>query len=190
MPRTADPHLQDRILKAALTLLRERGQKGLTLRSVARAAGTTTTTVYKRFRNRDALVAELADRAQQRLIADLTSVQSVEEIYRRHLHFAEKNPREYQLLFSGMGTETFGGRGDRAVETWILGQLAAQFGGKPEDYLDFHAVLFLATQGAASLITFAPSHRASAAVRERSIAVCDILVNHIEAFRQKPPAVE
>ena len=50
MPRTPDQHLQERILKAAERLWRTRGEKGLTLRGVARHAGTTTTTVYKRFR--------------------------------------------------------------------------------------------------------------------------------------------
>ena len=182
MPRKASRQLQDRILKSAQALWRERGEKGLTLRGVARAAGTTTTTVYKRFRNRAALLAALADHAHQRLVADLTSAKSMEEVYRRHLRFAEKNPREYQLLFGAMWTETFGRV--RPVQTWVLTALSARFGGQPEDYLDAHAALFLATHGAASLITFAPSHRASAAVRDRCIAVCDTLVKHVGDFRK------
>lgn len=186
MPRKADLRLHDRILKAAQGLWHERGQKGVTLRAVARAAGTTTTTVYKRFRNREALLTALADHAYQRLIADLTSAATLEEVYRRHLRFAEKNPREYQLLFGAMWTDIFGPGRARPVETWILHQLAARFGGQPQDYAYAHAVLFLATHGAASMITYAPNHRASAAVRETSIAVCDILIDHVELFRKKP----
>jgi AcrR family transcriptional regulator len=190
MPRAADQHLRDRILKAAQALWHEQGQKGVTLRGVARAAGTTTTTVYKRFRNREALLAALADRAYQRLTVELTSAPSMEEVYRRHLRFAEKNPRDYQLLFGAVWTEIFGPGRARPVESWILNQLAARFGGQPQDYVYAHVVLLLATHGAASLITFAPSHRASAAVRESCIAVCDILVNHAELFRKKQVSVE
>lgn len=186
MPRTADRHLQDRILKAAQTLWRDRGQKGVTLRGVARAAGTTTTTMYKRFRNREALLAALADQAYQRLAAELTSAPTVEEVYRRHLRFAEKNPREYQLLFGAMWTEIFGPGRERPVESWFLNQLAARFGGEPQEYLYAHVVFFLVTHGAASLITYAPNHRASTTVRESSIAVCDVLVNHVEWFRKNP----
>lgn len=186
MPRTADRHLHDRILKAAQALWRERGHKGVTLRGVARAAGTTTTTVYKRFRNREALLAALAHQARQRLIAELISAPTMQEVYRRHLRFAEKNPREYQLLFGEMWTEIYGPDRERPVERWILDQLAGRFGGAPQEYVYANVVLFLVTHGAASLITYAPNHRASATVRESSIAVCDILVNHVELFRKIP----
>jgi AcrR family transcriptional regulator len=184
MPRKADLRLHDRILKAAQGLWHERGQKGVTLRGVARAAGTTTTTVYKRFRNREALLGALANQAYQRLAEELTSAATMEEVYRRHLRFAEKNPREYQLLFGAMWTEIFGPGRARPIESWILSHLANRFGGQPQDYVYAHAVLFLATHGAASLLTYAPNHRASTTVRETSIAICDILLNHVELFRK------
>src|SRR5512137_1605818 len=107
MPRTADQHLQERILDAAQRLWRTKGEKGLTLRAVARLARTTTTTVYKRFRNKEALRLALADRVYRELAAEITSVSNLTDIYRRHLHFAETRPREYQLLFGPVWTEIF-----------------------------------------------------------------------------------
>ena len=185
MPRVADQRLQDRILKAAQALWRERGHKGLTLRAVARASGTTTTTVYKRFRNREALLDAVAERAYQRLIAELTSAPAVEEVYRRHLHFAEKHPREYELIFGVKWTEIFGPGRPRPVESWFLEQLALRFGGEPKDYVYAHVALFLLAHGAASMVTAAPNHQAGAAVRQSCIGVCDTLVRHIEILRRK-----
>jgi len=46
MPPHADQLLEERILKAAQRLWRTRGEHGLTLRAVAREAGSTTPTVY------------------------------------------------------------------------------------------------------------------------------------------------
>ena len=70
MPRTADQHLQERVLDAAQGLWRIKGEKGLTLRAVARRAGTTTTTVYKRFRNKEAIRLALAERVYRQLAAE------------------------------------------------------------------------------------------------------------------------
>ena len=67
MPPHADQLLQERILKTAQKLWRTRGESGLTLRAVAREAGTTTPTVYKRFRNKQALRKALAERVRLQL---------------------------------------------------------------------------------------------------------------------------
>lgn len=73
MPPTADKHLEERILKAALRLWRKRGENGLTLRAVAHEADTTTPTLYKRFRNKEALRLALAFHFREELTADLLS---------------------------------------------------------------------------------------------------------------------
>ena len=59
MPRQPDPDLEDRILKAAQALWKRGGDKALTLRAVARAAGTNTPAVYRRFKDRRDLVRSL-----------------------------------------------------------------------------------------------------------------------------------
>ena len=53
MPRQADPQLEQRILDAACRLWSRGGEKALTMRGVAKAAGTTTPTLYERYHDRD-----------------------------------------------------------------------------------------------------------------------------------------
>src|SRR5258708_896320 len=141
MPRTADQHLQERIVKTAHRLWRSRGEKRLTLRTIAREAGTTT--VYKRFRNKEALRLALAKRIFAQLTAETTSASTVEQVYRRYLKFAERHPQEYKLLFGTMWTEILGVAGRRPVKKWLLAQLAQRFGGKPGDYQPAYYALFL-----------------------------------------------
>ncbi len=185
MPRTADEHLQERILNAAHRLWRTQGEKGLTLRTVARHAGTTTTTVYKRFRNKKALRLAIAERVQEKIVALITSAPGPREAVRRFLHFAEGHPREYQLLYGTAWIEIFGPGRPRPAKTWLMEQMAAKFGGRPQDYVQFYFALFLATHGAASLLAAAPKNSANIQAREGCIAVCDILLENVDIFRKK-----
>ena len=66
---------------------------------MARAAGTTTTTVYKRFHNKEALLLALAELVQARITARTISAPTIEDSYRRFLQFANQHPHEYQLLW-------------------------------------------------------------------------------------------
>ena len=99
MPPHADPLLEERILKAAQRLSRTRGEHGLTLRAVAREAGSTTPTVYKRFRNKQALLNTMAERFKAQLYEHLFAAKTLEEVCSRYLSFAEEHPHEYQLLW-------------------------------------------------------------------------------------------
>jgi len=184
MPRVADKHLQDRILVAAQRLWRARGGKGLTLRAVAREAGTTTTTVYKRFPNKEALLHALAERIHQQLIARITSAASLEEGNQRHLNFAENHPEEYKLLFGEAWTSVFAPGRARPLRDWFLSQFAARFGGEPRDYALAHFALFLATHGAASLLTEAEG-QARASAREISNKICARMIQNARLFRRK-----
>jgi AcrR family transcriptional regulator len=60
MPRQPDPDLQERILNAAQKLWKKGAEKTLTMRAVAKAAGTNTTAVYRRFRNREDILRAAA----------------------------------------------------------------------------------------------------------------------------------
>lgn len=184
MPRTADRQLQERILKAAQRLWRTHGEKGLTLRAVARQAGTTTTTVYKRFRNRDALRYALAERAYQQLVTKTTSAESVEDATRNFLDFAESHPHEYRLVFGSVWPVVFGPGRARPITTLTTQLLAATLGGKPGDYVDADFALFLATHGAASLITAAPTRQARTAARKSSSRVLRTLIDNLKIFRR------
>ncbi len=55
--RPRDPRADDRIAGAALGLLRDQGPSGVHIDAVASRAGVARTTVYRRYRNREALLA-------------------------------------------------------------------------------------------------------------------------------------
>lgn len=180
MPPIPDKQLEERILKAAQRLWKTRGEAGLTLRAVAKEADTTTPTLYKRFRNKEALRLALANRFREELAADLLSSTSVEQVYRRHLAFAEAHPREYELLrlYLGHFFST-----PRPVRNWVMNQIAARLGGKPEQYGSVYDGIFLLCHGASTLLTVAPEESVQIATREICIRACDRLLENAAAFK-------
>ena len=184
MPRLADEHLEARIVKAAHRLWRTHGAKNLTLRSVARAAGTTTTTVYKRFRNKDALLLALAEMVQARITARTTSAATIEDCYRRFLQFADEHPHEYQLLWGPAWAELLGPERPRPIKAWLLEQFAARFGGKPKDYVLNYYALFLLVHGTANLLIVTRDRRMKAEMVDSCLAICDALVANIGVLKK------
>jgi len=185
MPRTADRGLDRRILNAALRLWRTKGEKGLTLRAVAREARTTTTTVYKRFRNKEEILFGLAERVRVRFAEVLIKSPTIEEAYRRYLRLAANHPREYKLLYGPAWVHVLGKGRPRPSKDWMQSQLAVRFGGEPRDYEGFFYVIFLLTHGAASLIAVAPKAQETRIAEENCIAICDLLLQNIHIFRQR-----
>lgn len=55
--RPRDPSVDERISRAALELLREQGPEAVHIDGVATRSGVARTTIYRRFRNREALIA-------------------------------------------------------------------------------------------------------------------------------------
>lgn len=184
MPRKADPRLQKRILQSALRLWHARGDKGLTLRAVARAAGTTTTTVYKRFRNKDEIRLALAEHIRARFVAQITTASTIEETYRRYLRYAQRHPREYNLMAGPLWSQVLSPGRPRPAKIWLEKQLAERFGGLAENYEPIYYALFLLNHGTASLLTVAPAGPAKKEVEESCIAICDLLIKNIQAFRR------
>jgi AcrR family transcriptional regulator len=184
MPRLADEHLEARIVKAAHRLWRTHGAKNLTLRSVARAAGTTTTTVYKRFRNKEALLLALAEMVQARITARTTSAATIEDCYRRFLQFADQHPHEYQLLWGPAWAELLGPERPRPIKDWLLEQFSARFGGKPKDYVLNYYALFLLVHGTANLLIVTRDRRMKAEMVNSCLAICDALVGNIGVLKK------
>jgi AcrR family transcriptional regulator len=182
MPPIADKHLEDRILRAAHRLLRARGEQGLTLRAVANEAETTTPTLYSRFRCKDALCLALASRFHDELAVDLLSSPTLEQGHRRYLAYVEAHPREYELLRSYWG-HFF--TTPRPVRAWLLTQLAARLGGKPEEYSAVYDGIFLVCHGASTLLISAPNESVLEATRQICIRVCDEILHNAELFRSK-----
>ena len=184
MPRLADEHLEARIVQAARKLWRSHGGKSLTLRSVARAAGTTTTTVYKRFRNKEALLLALAEQVQARITARTISAPTIEDSYRRFLQFADEHPHEYQLLWGPSWAELLGPERPRPIKAWLLEQFAARFGGEPGDYALNYYALFLLVHGTANLLIVTRDRRMKAEMVNSCLSICDALVANIEVLKR------
>lgn len=184
MPPKFDVRLEERILKAAERICAARGGKGLTLRAVARHAKTTTPTVYKRFRNKQALQVALAHRFRDELAEHCLAARTVEEAYRRYVRFAEDYPHKYELLWL-VWTEVFRPDRPRPIRTWLLEQLANRFGGNPEQYaLTFYAI-FLMSHGAATLLTVPGNEDVRKELRDSFLAISDAILRRGETFQSE-----
>jgi len=177
MPPHADLQLEERILNAAQRLWATRGQQGLTLRAVAKAAGTTTPTVYKRFRNKLALHKALAERVRSQLNESLFASKSIEEVCRRYLKFVEQRPHEYQLLLHAW-SDVFHPELPRPGRAWFMTQFANRFGGNPEDYSLVVYALIMLSHGAATVLSIPGDEIARREVEQNFLAIADRLIRH------------
>jgi AcrR family transcriptional regulator len=131
--RRADPELEDKILRAAHKLWKKGGEKGLSMRKVAKEARTTTPTVYSRFKTKQEILGALLRRIQQDLKAVIDSCENPEQAGQRLLDFALNHPHEYELLYA----DWFGrspASGTRVNIELMKFKLAQWLGGDPEDY--------------------------------------------------------
>lgn len=99
MPRQADPQLEQRILEAASRLRARGGEKALTMRAVAKAAGTTTPTVYERYRDRDDILRALRLQTRSELFATLRDSSTLAQACQAYLEFALQHRHAYEVLY-------------------------------------------------------------------------------------------
>src|SRR5208282_4015075 len=100
MPRQPDPDLEDRILKAAHVLWKRGGEKALTLRAVARVAGTNTPAVYRRFKDRKDLLLALLRHYQNELGDQFRNTHSIEDTAEVYIDYLVQHPHAYELLLT------------------------------------------------------------------------------------------
>jgi AcrR family transcriptional regulator len=101
LPRQADPQLEQRILDVACRLWSRGGEKALTMRGIARAAGTTTPTLYERYRDRDDILRAVRLQTRTELFATLSRTRSLTQACQRYLEFALEHRHAYEVLFDG-----------------------------------------------------------------------------------------
>lgn len=151
MPRKADGQLEGRIVDAAYQLWSKGGEHALTMRAVARAAGTTTPTLYERFRDKHDLIMFLRLRARERMFAALQPARSTAEACRLGLEFTLTNGNEYLLLTSDWA-ERFARKERMPSFEFIQEKLADDLGGVAADYLGLAMALVAQVHGAALLL--------------------------------------
>lgn len=151
MPRHPDPELEQRILTAASRLWARGGEKALTMRAVARAAGTTTPTVYERYRDRDDIRKALRLKTRRELFLALSATRTLRDAVERQLQFAMENTHAYQVLFDGVG------KPPSLYEPWpsfnlMRERLAEIMGGTPRQHNRLMMAIWCLVHGTAMLI--------------------------------------
>jgi AcrR family transcriptional regulator len=101
-------NLRETLVRAALGMITERGLAGFALAELARAVGVSQAAPYRHFRDRNALLAEVARRGFDQLAAELDAAQrsapadpvaGLERCAQAHLAFAGRKPAEYAAMF-------------------------------------------------------------------------------------------
>jgi AcrR family transcriptional regulator len=101
-------NLREALVACALAMIGERGPNGFTLAEVARAAGVSGAAPYRHFRDRNALIAEIARQGFEKFAADLraawdngrpTAFAAMESCGRAYLAFARREPAFYAAMF-------------------------------------------------------------------------------------------
>ena len=107
-------NLKEVLLEAARKLIEQYGSAGFSLTEAARLAGVSPAAPYRHFRDRDALLAEVARNGFERLAAKLdtawnngipTPLSAFENLGRAYLAFAREEPASYEVMFdAGLGS--------------------------------------------------------------------------------------
>ncbi|HUC18262.1 MAG TPA: TetR/AcrR family transcriptional regulator [Acetobacteraceae bacterium] len=105
-------NLREALIETVLELIGKHGPTGFSYADVARAAGVSPAAPYRHFRDRNALMAEVARRGFERFAADLEAawnqgrpnpVAAMDACGRAYLAFARREPAFYAAMF-GSGT--------------------------------------------------------------------------------------
>jgi AcrR family transcriptional regulator len=168
VPRRPDPELEQHILEAASRLWARGGEKALTMRAVAKAAGTTTPTVYERYRDRDDILRSLRTRTRKELFASLSRTRSLREAILGHLQFALEHSHSYEVLFDGVGQPP------SIYEPWpsfnlIRDRVTQRLGGTARQHTRLMLAVWSLIHGTAMLII---RGRFEGALRAQTIHAC------------------
>lgn len=182
MPRQADPSLEQRILDAASRLWARGGEKALTMRAVAKASGTTTPTVYERYRDRKDILRALRLRTRYELFAALSHTRTLHEAVECQLEFALAHSHAYEVLFDGVG------KPPSLHESWpsfnlFRERLAERLGGSPRKHTRLMMSLWSLMHGTCMLII---RGEFEGALRTQTVHACvDAFEAIVETARQQ-----
>jgi AcrR family transcriptional regulator len=181
MPRHPDPLLEGRILEAAHKLFMKGGEKALSMRALAKLAHTNTPAVYRRFRNRKAILRALLEGVQQDLFLALQPCSSIQEICQRTLEFALAHPRDYVLAFSEWAPKF---QESRPNVEYAKSRAAEWLGGSPEDYSSLVLGLWALIHGTAMLLISKTLHaKYQAELHSVFTASVELLVTNASTYR-------
>jgi len=176
MPRKPDVALEGRIVDVAYRIWSQQGEQALTMRAVARAARTTTPTLYQRFRDKKDLKHFLEERARQKMYDALRMAGTPLEVCRKALDFISGHGNEYRLLTTDWGDRYALGKPMRSFD-YLKNTLANELGGAPGDHQDLAFQLFALVHGTALLRPGeAGQETTAAALEEACLTACAALL--------------
>jgi AcrR family transcriptional regulator len=168
LPRHPDPELEQRILEAASRLWSRGGERALTMRAVAKMAGTTTPTVYERYRHRDDILSALRMEMRRQLFETLRPVRTLRQSAERYLQFALEHSYAYEVLFDGVA------KPPSLYEPWpsfrlLRERLAKDLGGDSRQHTRLMLALWSLMHGTAMLVI---RGRFEGALRIQAVHAC------------------
>ncbi len=123
-------NLREALIDAALDLISEKGPGGFTFAEAARGAGVSPAAPYRHFRDREALMADVAKRGFEFLAEDLKRaseagdskpIRRLERIGQAYIEFARKEPALFSAMFES--GHSYEGPEVRAAEERAFGVL-------------------------------------------------------------------
>jgi len=185
MPRKPDGALEGKIVDVAYRLWSDHGEKALTMRAVARAARTTTPTLYQRFRDKKDLRHFLEERARQKVFDALQPARTTLEICRKTLEFTSTHGHEYRLLAADWG-QRFAQRLPTRAFDYLKKVLTKELGGKPAQHDELAFQLLCQVHGTALLRPEGSEHRQTAeSMTESCLKACSILLQNAKSNSKK-----
>ena len=121
------------------------------MRAVAKAAGTTTPTVYERYRDRDDILRALRLETRRQLFAAISATRTLREAFQAYLEFALAHSHAYEVLFDGVA------RPPSLHEPWpsfnlLRDRLAERLGGTSRQHTRLMLAVWSLMHGTAMLI--------------------------------------
>lgn len=123
-------NLREALIRAALNLIGEKGPAGFTFADAARAAGVSSAAPYRHFRDRDALMADIAKRGFELFRDALQKAWNdgkpnpyvaFEAVGRAYLAFARNEPAHYSAMFeAGISADSSPGLRQAADEAFAV----------------------------------------------------------------------
>jgi AcrR family transcriptional regulator len=176
MPRKLDTQLESRIVDAAYQIWRKRGEQALTMRRVARAAGTTTPTLYERFSDKKNLLALLRRRARLSLYSAIRDSRTPGQLCRRALDFFTEHPNDYRLISEDWAI-AFARKEYMPSFEFMKQSIASQLGGSSGQHTRLALALVALLHGTATLLLSASTREKNfREFRQACIAACEALL--------------
>ena len=183
MARHIDPDVEERILHAARKLWHKGGEDALNMRAVAKAAGTNTPAVYRRFRNREEILRALVSYYQQEFFKVLQPCRSHQDVGQAYLDFVLGRPREYLLMNSGLIGRV---STNRPNLDFVMERTSEWLGGEPGEHAPLVYALWALAHGTAMLrISGSVGEENFPKLREAFKRAIDILVANEKKLRNK-----